>query len=96
MKKQNKDGLDISLLKENVVLPSPSPSLVARILADAEATLAPKSWKTIVWPFGPVWKPAGVLAASIALGAWVGIFAMPLEEDLMITEIETLLAGAGL
>lgn len=88
--------MDIALLKENVVLPSPSPSLVARILADAEASLAPKSWKTIVWPFGPVWKPAGVLTASGALGAWVGVFALPLDEGLMITEIETLLAGVGL
>ena len=92
-KKQIKDGVDLSLLKENVVLPSPSPSLVARILADAEATLAPKSWKTVMWPFGPVWKPAGVLVASVVLGAWVGIIAMPLEEDPMVTEIETLLAG---
>jgi hypothetical protein len=80
-----------SLLRR-VRQPGPSAALVGRILADAERAFAPR-WRTLVWPFGPVWKPASVLAAAAVIGIGVGLYAGATDSELITYEIEAMLAG---
>ena len=57
------------------------PGLEARILADFDrvaARQAPLSrrmhgWWDAIWPGAPMWKPASVLALSLAIGLMVGV-----------------------
>lgn len=87
----NKAGKDV--LKENLGMPSASPDLIFRIMADAEQILAPKTWQVILWPFGPVWKPAAVLMTSALIGIWVGFYAIPEGGNAITDEIELMMVG---
>jgi hypothetical protein len=67
------------------LLPTTSvpPPLEARILADFDRVAAPRTpvgptrlmqrWRDAVWPGAPMWKPASVLALSLALGVAAGV-----------------------
>jgi hypothetical protein len=58
------------------------PALEARILADFDRLAAGPShgllwrlaarWRDRLWPGAPVWQPAGLLAASLAIGLLAG------------------------
>jgi hypothetical protein len=58
------------------------PALEARILADFDRVMAGRShglawrlaarWRDLLWPGAPVWQPAGLLAASLAIGLLAG------------------------
>jgi len=78
-------------LRDGISMPRASEGLIARIMADAEETLAPKSWQVILWPFGPVWKPATVLMASALVGVWVGSQVLPEDGNTITNEIETMI-----
>jgi hypothetical protein len=87
----NKAGKDI--LKESLSKPSASPDLIFRIMADAEEILAPKTWRVILWPFGPIWKPVAVLTVATLLGIWVGYHAIPEGGNTITDEIELMMVG---
>ncbi len=58
------------------------PALEARILADFDRVAAGRRhsslwrlaahWRDRLWPGAPVWQPAGLLAASLAIGLLAG------------------------
>lgn len=56
------------------------PALEARILADFDRIAAGHGlvwklaarWRDLLWPGAPVWRPAGLLAASLAIGLLAG------------------------
>jgi len=80
-------------LRGTISMPEASADLIFRIMADAEETLAPKTWKAIVWPFGPVWKPATILMASALVGVWVGFQVLPEGGNTITDEIELMMVG---
>jgi len=89
--KPSKDnGMD--RLKSLVSLPEPSLDLRDRILMDAGDVLKPGLIK-ILWPFGPLWKPAGVLAGAMAFGIVLGFVALPADTTVINNEIETIVLG---
>ncbi|MDA0239871.1 MAG: hypothetical protein O3A84_07565 [Proteobacteria bacterium] len=52
-----------------------SPALRDRILAAADKSARENVisiWR-IIWPFGPIWRPAAALAFSAAFGIYVGV-----------------------
>lgn len=52
-----------------------SPALRDRILAAADKSARENAisiWR-IIWPFGPIWRPAAALAFSAAFGIYVGV-----------------------
>jgi len=54
------------------VAPSPSPEIMADILAAA----SPRPWRrwaVVLWPFGPLWRPFSGLAAAMVLGILIGV-----------------------
>jgi len=66
------------------------PALEARILADFDRVAAARApgllarliarWRDKLWPGAPVWKPASVLALSLAVGLVAGVL-MPASSD---------------
>ena len=54
--------------------PTPSPELLADILAGA--SVSPwRRWAAVLWPFGPIWKPASALVLAGLLGVATGLLA---------------------
>lgn len=51
---------------------TPSPQLLASVLADARS-LSGRSWGDSFWPFGSLWQPVGVMACAVMLGLVLGI-----------------------
>lgn len=59
-------------------------ALEARILADFDRVAARRApgamsrvfrrWRDAIWPGAPVWKPASLLALSLAIGLMAGVF----------------------
>lgn len=86
------DDAGIRLLKKHAVMPDPSPELVDKIVAGAGEASKP-GILSILWPFGPVWKPAGVLAAAMAFGIYAGIAVLPVDTADISHEIESILFG---
>ena len=86
------DDAGIRLLKKHVVMPDPSPELVDKIVAGAEQTVKPGILR-ILWPFGPVWKPAGLLVTAMAFGIYAGIAVMPVDTGDISHEIESIILG---
>lgn len=84
---------DMPGFKNHIAMPEPSADLVEKIMADAEATLGAASWKTILWPFGAMWKPVMVLSASVFLGVWVGFAELAKDEAFIDAEIEAIFWG---
>ena len=80
-------------IKNHINMPEPSADLVSRIMADAEATLVPTSWQTILWPFGPVWRPVMALSMSVVFGVWVGMSELAEDEAYIDAEIEAIFWG---
>ncbi len=50
-----------------------SPQLKARILAAAGVVRGPGALLAALWPFGPLWRPATVLASAAVLGLALGL-----------------------
>lgn len=82
-------------------LPVPSASLLADVLASAEPSPLRRGI-ALLWPFGPAWQPASVLAMSAVLGLLMGP-TLPVSNTPSIevtpgssTGIESLVFGAGL
>jgi len=89
----NTKDKDIEALRKHVVMPEPSSALREKILMDAENTLKP-GFTRILWPFGPAWKPAGVLTTAMALGILVGFAALPMVDSQDISdEIDIMILG---
>lgn len=79
-------------LREHAVRLEPSDALIGRIMRDAGDVLKP-SVVRILWPFGPVWKPALALSIALLLGIGAG-FAIPSgKTDNLTYEIEAILGS---
>ncbi len=85
----------------------PSPELMARVLAAANQA-APSwrrrlgAWTLVLWPFGPVWRPATALALAALFGVTLGTVA-PLpgiaggdDRALLVEDISMLTFGPDL
>lgn len=85
----------------------PSPELMARVLAAANQA-APSwrrrldTWMLALWPFGPVWRPATVLALAALFGVALGTVA-PLpgiaggdDRALLVEDVSMLTFGPDL
>ena len=59
-----------ALLDEAMLAPA-SPHLTAAVLTGFGT--ARRGWLTLLWPFGPIWRPASALAAACILGIAVGL-----------------------
>lgn len=71
--------------------PMPSPELMADILMAAQAPLS-LQWTSLLWPFGPIWKPATGLVAVAIIGISLGSVAPYYSSnDLISSEIEYLI-----
>ena len=88
----NTKDKDIKALRKHAVMPEPSSALREKILMDAENQMKPGLTR-ILWPFGPVWKPAGVLTAAMALGVLVGFTVIPVDSQDIFDEIDTIILG---
>ncbi len=62
-----------------------SPELKARILAAAGGVGGPRALLATLWPFGPLWRPATVLASAAVLGLGLGL-ALPAGEEASLAE----------
>ena len=81
------------LLASLPTVPVPA-ALEARILADFDRVAAARApgplarlfarWRDNLWPGAPVWKPASVLALSLAIGLVAGVL-MPASSDASAT-----------
>ena len=79
----DRDGRDAQFTDEILALlpTTPVPSaLEARILSDFDRIAARRGrarllqrWRDAVWPGAPLWKPATVLALSLAIGLTAGV-----------------------
>ena len=58
-------------LLDQAPLPLPSPALMADVLTAASADPW-RRWTHILWPFGPLWKPATAFALVAMLGLAAG------------------------
>ena len=67
-----------------------SPQLKARILAAAGAATGPGALLAALWPFGPLWRPATVLASAAVLGLALGL-AVPAS----VAQLELVAAAEG-
>ena len=85
------DALALDALLDQAPLPEPSPELKADILAGTSPNPW-QQWLTLLWPFGPVWKPASGLAMAMVLGLYIGALA-PQSNDVLTAELDTLIAG---
>jgi hypothetical protein len=85
------DALALDALLDQAPLPEPSLELKADILASTSANPW-QQWLTLLWPFGPVWKPASGLAMAMVLGLYIGALA-PQSNDVLTAELDTLIAG---
>ena len=85
------DALALDALLDQAPLPEPSLELKADILASTSANPW-QQWLTLLWPFGPVWKPASGLAMAMVLGLYIGTLA-PETNDVLTAELDTLIAG---
>ncbi len=63
-------------------------------LADAAGTPVWRQWTVLIWPFGPIWKPALGLTMAALLGAVLGyVTTSPTELAQISFEIESLILG---
>lgn len=63
-------------------------------LADAAGTPVWRQWTVLIWPFGPIWKPALGLTTAALLGAVLGyVTTPPIELAQISREIESLILG---
>ena len=65
------EAATLDRLLDQAPLPLPSPTLMADILAAA----SPQPWQRwahLLWPFGPIWKPATAFALVAMLGLAAG------------------------
>lgn len=85
------DALALDALLDQAPLPEPSLELMADILAGTSPNPW-QQWITLLWPFGPVWKPAFGLAMAMVLGVYIGTFA-PDTSEVFTAELDTLIAG---
>nr|CRH07425.1 conserved protein of unknown function [Candidatus Magnetococcus massalia] len=53
-------------------LPEPNTALMSLLLDEAGLT-TPQRWFRQLWPSEQIWQPITALAASIALGFWIGM-----------------------
>ena len=87
------DAAALDMLMDLSTAPSPSPELMARVLADRR----PPGLLATLWPFGPVWQPASAMVAAVALGIALGIVApdivIPDYGDSVIADVESLALG---
>jgi hypothetical protein len=65
------DAAALDQLLDAAPLAEPSPELLADILAAATPATRHR-WAALLWPFGPVWKPASALAMAGLLGLFLG------------------------
>lgn len=59
-----------ALLDEAALSPA-SPQLTAAVLTGFGRSRG--AWLALLWPFGPIWRPASALAAACVLGIAVGL-----------------------
>jgi hypothetical protein len=90
-------GLERLLRTQRITV---SASLRARILAAAPE----QGWRGLVavlWPFGPVWRPAAALAVMACLGIFIGLSdAMSLPNDVSVNgalseDVQSLVLGVA-
>lgn len=63
-------------------------------LANAAGTPVWRQWTVLIWPFGPIWKPALGLTMAAVFGAVLGYVTTPPVELAQISrEIESLILG---
>lgn len=90
------DAVALDMLMDLSAAPSPSPELMARILAGRE----PAGLLPALWPFGPIWQPVSAMAAAMVLGVAIGAAApdivIPDYGDSAIADVESLALGPAL
>jgi hypothetical protein len=87
------EALALDELLDEAALPEPSLELTADILANTSPNPW-QQWLAILWPFGPVWKPASSLAMAMVIGLYVGTLApASISDDVLTAELDTLIAG---
>lgn len=92
----SRDVAALDTLLDLSAAPSPSPELLARVLAGRE----PSGWLAALWPFGPAWQPVSAMVAAAVLGIVIGgaapDFIIPDYGDSAIAEVESLAFGPAL
>ena len=79
----DRDGMWVDGILGNLPGVAAEPALQARILADFDRVAA-RRWRfgrffDAMWPGVPLWRPATVMAAALAIGIAAGVY-IPLED----------------
>ncbi|MGE4219465.1 MAG: hypothetical protein AB7G39_08465 [Alphaproteobacteria bacterium] len=65
----------LDALLDDAALAPAAPQLTAAVLTGFGT--ARHAWLALLWPFGPIWRPASALAAACVLGIAVGLTTPP-------------------
>ena len=88
-----RQAAELDALLDRATLPRASGTLTAAMLASAGRP-AWRQWTWLIWPFGPIWKPALGLASAAVVGAVLGyVTATPAEIVEISFEIQGLILG---
>lgn len=81
--------------------PEPDAALYGNLMAQFEnkfeGQLAPRSWRELLWPFGPIWQPA----MSLVVAGFLGFAFAPQQQaddanQLASLDFDTLVLGESL
>lgn len=88
-----RQAAELDGLLDKATLPTADRAFLAGIV-DAAGTPVWRQWAALVWPFGPIWRPALGLTMAAILGAVLGyVTTPPIELAQISREIESLILG---
>jgi len=85
---------ELDSLLDALPAPAPHPSARVRLKAIADQTQG-VDWRALLWPFGPVWRPAAGLALALLVGIGTGV-ADPFALGTAVADSEATLTYAAL